>query len=48
VPREPGEEELIHDLRLIENMRFYDLVEDLEFWRALDKPELFGDDQARS
>jgi ferric-dicitrate binding protein FerR (iron transport regulator) len=46
VPREPGDKELIHDLRLIENKRYYDLVEDLEFWRALDTPELFGDEQA--
>ncbi len=48
VPREPGERELLHDLRLIENKRYYDLVEDLDFWRALDKPELFGDDPASS
>lgn len=46
VPREPGDSELLHDLRLIENKRYYDLVEDLEFWQALDKPELFGDDRA--
>jgi anti-sigma factor RsiW len=46
VPSEPGEKELLRDLRLIENKRYYDLIEDLNFWRALDKPELFGDDPA--
>jgi ferric-dicitrate binding protein FerR (iron transport regulator) len=46
VPRQPGDKELIDDLRLIENKRYYDLVEDLDFWRRLDTPELFGDDQA--
>jgi hypothetical protein len=48
VPREPGDKELIQDLRVIENKRDYDLVEDLDFWKALDKPELFGDDPANS
>ncbi len=48
VPREPGDPELIHDLRLIENKRSYDLVEDLDFWRALDTPELFGDEATNS
>jgi anti-sigma factor RsiW len=48
VPAEPGEKELLHDLRLIENKRYYDLIEDLDFWRALDKPEMFGDDQANT
>jgi anti-sigma factor RsiW len=48
VPCEPGDKELINDLRLIENKRYYDLVEDLEFWRTLDTPELFGDEQANS
>lgn len=48
VPHEPGDRELIHDLRLIENKRYYERVEDLEFWRALDTPDLFGDEQASS
>jgi anti-sigma factor RsiW len=43
VPREPGERELLQDLRLIENKRVYERMEDLDFWRALDTPELFGD-----
>jgi anti-sigma factor RsiW len=48
VPREPGERELVHDLRLIENKRLYDLVEDLDFWRSLDRRDLFGDDSSGS
>jgi hypothetical protein len=36
----------VRDLRLIENKRLYDLVEDLEFLQALDDPDLFGDDNA--
>jgi anti-sigma factor RsiW len=47
-PREPGDKELVRDLRLIENKRLYDLVEDLEFLRALDDPDLFGDDNTAS
>jgi anti-sigma factor RsiW len=47
-PGRPGDRELMHDLRLIENKRFYNLVENLDFWRALDKPELFGDDASSS
>lgn len=48
VPREPGEQELVRDLRLIENKRFYDLVEDLDFLRKLDDPDLFGEDAGGS
>jgi anti-sigma factor RsiW len=40
----PGEPELIRDLRVIENKRYYDLVDDLDFLRKLDDPDLFGDD----
>jgi anti-sigma factor RsiW len=39
-----GEKDLVRDLRLIENMRFYDVVDDLEFLRELDQPDLFGAD----
>lgn len=48
VPNSPGERELLRDLRLIESKRYYDLVEELDFWRALDTPELFGDEQRSS
>ena len=38
VPRQPGDRELVRDLRLIENKRFYDLVDDVEFLNYLDQP----------
>jgi anti-sigma factor RsiW len=44
VPREPSEQELIRDLRLIENKRLYEMVDDLDFLRHLDRPDLFGDE----
>jgi anti-sigma factor RsiW len=42
--REPGDRELVRDLRVIENKRLYELGDDVDFLRALDRPELFGDD----
>ena len=48
LPREPGERELLQDLRIIENKRLYDRVEDLDFWNTLDTPELFGEEPANS
>ena len=44
VPREPGEADLVRDLRLIENKKAYENVEDFDFLRQLDHPDLFGDD----
>ena len=44
VSREPGEADLVRDLRLIENKKAYENVEDFEFLRQLDQPDLFGDD----
>ncbi len=35
---------LVRDLRVIENMRQYDKVDDVRFLRQLDDPDLFGDD----
>jgi anti-sigma factor RsiW len=43
-PREPDEQDLVRDLRVIENKRLYDAAEDLDFVRELDAPELFGDE----
>jgi len=43
-PARPGERELLRDLRLIENKRYYDLVEDLSFLDELSHPDLFGDE----
>ena len=48
VPLEPGEADLVRDLRLIENKKAYDNVEDFEFLRQLDHPDLFGDDVSGS
>ncbi len=35
---------LIRDLRVIDNKRLYELADDISFLRALDDPEMFGDD----
>ena len=43
-PHDPGEAELVRDLRLIENKRFYDRIDDIDFLRRLDRPDLFGED----
>jgi hypothetical protein len=42
--REPTEKDLVRDLRVIENKRVYDMIEDVDFLRELDQPDLFGDD----
>jgi hypothetical protein len=39
------DQELVQDLRVIENKRFYDHVDDLDFLKELDHPDLFGDDR---
>ena len=48
VPREPSEADLVRDLRLIEHMKAYDDVEDFDFLKQLDHPDLFGDDDGGS
>jgi anti-sigma factor RsiW len=40
---EPGKEELVRDLRIIENKKFYDLVDDMGFLKKLDSDDLFGE-----
>jgi anti-sigma factor RsiW len=49
VPREVEpidlDQHLIRDLRVIENKHLYDQVDSLDFLRALDTPELFGDER---
>jgi anti-sigma factor RsiW len=40
--------DLARDLRVIENMRFYEHVDDLDFLKSLDKPDLFGEDASVS
>src|SRR5207237_9849872 len=43
-PGGPGEAEMLRDLRVIEHKARYDLVDDLDFLRRLDQPDLFGED----
>jgi len=43
--KEAGDEELVRELRIIENKRLYEEAQDMEFLRLLDDPDLFGDDQ---
>jgi anti-sigma factor RsiW len=37
------EDVLVEDLRVIENKHLYDSLEDLDFLKELDQPDLFGD-----
>ena len=37
------EQALVRNLRVLENQRLYENVDDIEFLRALDNPDLFGD-----
>jgi anti-sigma factor RsiW len=46
VPHEPGDAELVRELRLIENKQYYDLIDNVAFLRQLDQPDLFADDSA--
>ena len=43
-PRKPGDAELVRNLSVIKNERVYELVEDIDFVRELDQPDLFGSD----
>jgi anti-sigma factor RsiW len=47
-PRDNPDQDLTRDLRVIENKRLYDRVDDLDFLKALDQPDLFGDDASGS
>jgi anti-sigma factor RsiW len=44
IPHEPGERELVQDLRIIENFRLYEQADDIDFVRQLDQSELFRDE----
>jgi anti-sigma factor RsiW len=46
--RDRGDQDLVRDLRLIENKRYYDRVDDMDYLRGLDQPDLFGDDNPGS
>jgi anti-sigma factor RsiW len=43
-PTPDPDEALVRQLRLIEKWRAYEMVDDVEFLRALDDPDLFGED----
>jgi anti-sigma factor RsiW len=43
-PLDRTDEELARDLRVIEYKRLYEPVDDLDFLRELDNPDLFGDE----
>ena len=46
-PREIGpdpDEAIVRHLRVLEKSRWYDAVDDLDFLRQLDQPDLFGDE----
>lgn len=40
------DEHLVRSLRVLENKHLYETVDDLDFLRALEHPDLFGDDAA--
>ncbi len=44
VKPEPTDQDLVRDLRVIENKRLYELTDDLDFLKDLDHPDLFGED----
>ena len=37
------EQQLVRNLRILENLRLYENVEDIEFLQAMDDPDLFGE-----
>jgi len=47
-PPRPTEQDLVRDLRLIENLRYYEQVETLDFLHELDQRDLFGEDSQDS
>ncbi len=47
-PRDDPDRDLTRDLRVIENKRLYDRVDDLDYLKSLDQPDLFGDDASGS
>jgi anti-sigma factor RsiW len=42
---EPVDAQLLSDLPVLENYRLYRQVDDLEYLRSLDQPDLFGDER---
>jgi anti-sigma factor RsiW len=48
LPPRPRERDLVRELRVIENLRYYEAVETLDFLRELDQRDLFGEDSLDS
>jgi anti-sigma factor RsiW len=46
--RTPGDAELTHDLRLIENKHLYEIGVSVKYLEELDKPDLFGEGPSES
>ncbi len=45
----PGPDaDLVRDLRVIDNKRYYDRVDDLDYLKQLNQPDLFGDEASGS
>jgi anti-sigma factor RsiW len=44
LPPDRTDEELARDLRVIENRRLYEPIDDIDFLHALEQPDLFGED----
>lgn len=47
-PQRPQERDLVRELRVIDNLRFYEAVESVDFLRELDHRDLFGEDSLDS
>jgi len=43
-PKAPSTEDMVRDLRVIENLKAYEAADDIEFLHALDQPDEFGED----
>ena len=43
-PHEPTDEDLVRDLRVLENQKLYEQIDSVGFLKSLDQPDLFGDD----
>jgi hypothetical protein len=48
-PKEPAtDEDMVRDLRIIENKHYYEAADDIDFLRELDHPDRFGEDSLGS
>lgn len=47
-PKEQSDDHLVRDLRIIDNKRYYEAADDIEFLHQLDDPDRFGEDSLGS